>query len=196
MAYNEAPPFARGVSEASIGQFAGREFQIEDRDYSSTSGATPTLSNNMVTIRCVKNSSGIALLPGRLARFKAGTNYTEVDGYARTTGDKPCAVVDEYLPAAGVANGEYFFVVVRGPTSGLTDIAASAANLLPEETLIVALTAASSQATTAGRISAISDIAASTHLGSELMGVIGRGLSARTTANTNTSTRFWMNNPF
>lgn len=196
MARNEAPAFRRGESYTNVSAMAGYEWNVEDLDYSSTSGALPQLSGNMVTIRLVKNSSGIALLPGRLGRFKAGTNYTEIDGYGFTTGDKPVAGIDEYLPAAGVPNGDYFFVVTKGPFAALTDLAAGANNLLPEEIPVVALTAASSQATTAGRIAPISTIAASTHLGSELLGVIGRNLSAKTTANTNVSIRIYMNNPY
>jgi hypothetical protein len=193
MSYHEAPPFARGVSEATIGQWAGRDFQFEDRDYSSTSGAFPTLSNNMVTVRVVKNSSGIALLPSRLVRFKAGTNCTEVDGYGFTTGDKPIAVVDEYLPSAGVPNGDYFFVVTHGPTSVLTDLAAGANNLVPEESALIALTAASSQATTAGRVAPL-DLTATDSTNKAIIGVFARALSAKTTAQTNNTLRAYVGN--
>lgn len=196
MARQEVPPIGRGATDTNLSGWAGMEFDLEDYDFSQTSGVIPNLTGNMIRVRVVKNSSGIALLPGRLARFKAGTNYTEVDGYTYTTGDKPLCGVDEYLPSAGVANGDYFLAVVKGPFAALTDLAAGANNLLPEEANVVALTAATSQATTAGRIAPISTVAASTHIGSELLGVFARNLSGKTTANTNASCRIYITNPW
>ena len=72
-------------------------------------------SNRTVTCIAVKNSSGGALLPGTVAKFKDGS-LTEVDG-AATTATLRMGIVDEYLPAAGVANGEVFWLVVSGPAT-------------------------------------------------------------------------------
>lgn len=190
----DAPLLPRGECDSSS-EFAvkvGAENVFEDINFaSSTGGVLTRLSGARVRCRLVKNSSGIALLPGRLAVFKAGTGFTEVDGYTTTTGKSPCAVVDEYLPPAGVPDGSYFWVVVDGPVSGLTSLAGNAENVITEANPIVALTAATSQATTAGRMAEISTFAASTHHGSELLGVIGRALSAKTTAQTNGAVRIW-----
>lgn len=81
-------------------------------------------SNRNVECICVKNTSGSALLPGQVARFKsaptAGAGWSgivgEVNGLAGAT-DRLIGVVDEYLPAAGVPNGEVFWLVVRGPST-------------------------------------------------------------------------------
>lgn len=74
------------------------------------------LSNATVECICVKNTSGSALLPGAVAKFKAAAILSEVDGLA-TTSTALMGVVDEYLPAAGVPNNEVFWLVVRGPSA-------------------------------------------------------------------------------
>lgn len=177
-------PFARGEYDANVGDYAGHTYVVDDRDPDSLQKRR---SEHQVHLRLVKNSSGIALLPKRLVVFKSGTNRTEVDGYATTTaaGGAGVAVVDEFLPAAGVPNGEYFFVVTKGPTECLTDLAGGANNLLPEDTILVALTAATSQATTAGRVAPQDLTGATAVLGNQIQGAFGRAMSAKTTANTN-----------
>ena len=85
-------------------------------------------SNRTVECIAVKNTSGSALLPGSVAKFKDAAILTEVDGLA-TTSTALMGVVDEYLPAAGVANNEVFWLVVRGPstvTKTATSVAAGA----------------------------------------------------------------------
>src|SRR5690606_10726577 len=128
MSRDNSPPFPRGgkwgSSESPDGDsFVGREFQFEDIDYSAA-GPKPVRSNRPVTVRCVRDSCTVdsggeaatgALLPKKLVTFKAGTYNREVDGYARLTAVGPCYPVDEFLPAAGVANGELFYIVTKGP---------------------------------------------------------------------------------
>ena len=87
-------------------------------------------SNRTVECIAVKNVSGGALLPGRVVKFKdaattgqfSGGLLGEVDATATTTNATPAAngligIVDEYLPAAGVADKEVFWLVVRGPST-------------------------------------------------------------------------------
>lgn len=106
----------------------------EFRDEDPKTGALK--SNRPVECVAVKNVSGGALLPGQVVRFKAsatsgqfsGGIIGEVDALA-TTSDALIAVVDEYLPAAGVADKEVFWVVTRGPSTVLktsTSVAAGA----------------------------------------------------------------------
>lgn len=81
-------------------------------------------SNRPVECVAVKNVSGGALLPGEVVRFKAaatsgqfsGGIIGEVDAKAGSA-DVLLGIVDEYLPAAGVADKEVFWVVVRGPST-------------------------------------------------------------------------------
>ena len=97
------------------------------RDENPITGAIN--SNRTVECIAVKNTSGSALVPGAVAKFKDAAILTEVDGLA-TTSTALMGIVDEYLPSAGVANNEVFWLVVRGPstvTKTATSVAAGAA---------------------------------------------------------------------
>lgn len=86
-------------------------------------------SNRTVECIAVKNTSGSALLPGQVAKFKDSAILTEVDGLA-VAATTLMGVVDEYLPASGVPNNEVFWLVVRGPstvTKTATSVSAGAA---------------------------------------------------------------------
>jgi hypothetical protein len=68
--------------------------------------------------------SGGVLLPKRVAKLNtggatAGAVAGQVSAYA-ALGDIG-GVVDEFLPAAGVANNDLFWLVVEGPTKVTTD---------------------------------------------------------------------------
>lgn len=96
------------------------------RDENPKTGALN--SNRTVECIAVKNTSGSALLPGQVAKFKDSAILSEVDGLA-TTSTALMGIVDEYLPAAGVPDGEIFWLVVRGPstvTKTSTSVAAGA----------------------------------------------------------------------
>jgi hypothetical protein len=84
------------------------------RDENPTTGAIN--SNRTVECIAVKNTSGSALVPGAVAKFKDAAILTEVDGLA-TTSTALMGIVDEYLPSAGVPNNEVFWLVVRGPST-------------------------------------------------------------------------------
>jgi hypothetical protein len=96
------------------------------RDENPTNGVLN--SNRTVECIAVKNTSGSALLPGQVAKFKDSAILSEVDGLA-VAATTLMGVVDEYLPAAGVKDGEVFWLVVRGPstvTKTATSVAAGA----------------------------------------------------------------------
>lgn len=130
------------------------------RDEDPKTGALK--SNRTVECLAVKNTSGSALLPGAVAKFKDAAILTEVDGLA-TTSTQLMGVVDEYLPAAGVPDGEVFWLVVRGPSTvtktstsvsngaayGLSATAGSAAAQSTNPLLGFAI---ATSATTSGRI--------------------------------------------
>jgi hypothetical protein len=84
------------------------------RDEDPKTGALK--SNRTVECIAVKNTSGSALLPGAVAKFKDAAILSEVDGLA-VAATTLMGVVDEYLPAAGVPNNEVFWLVVRGPST-------------------------------------------------------------------------------
>ena len=130
------------------------------RDENPTTGAIN--SNRTVECIAVKNTSGSALVPGAVAKFKDAAILTEVDGLA-TTSTALMGIVDEYLPSAGVADGEVFWLVVRGPSTvtktatsvsagasyGLSATAGSAAAQSTNPLLGYAI---ATSATTSGRI--------------------------------------------
>lgn len=173
MARNENPPFGRGETFYNINaastqstsdgtQLEGKEWVFEDINPSTKQYR----SGQYVTCRVARNVSGIALLPSRVARFAnapVGNGVTngyggQVDGYVNTTPtanfNDPNAhgyPIDEYLPTAGVQNNDLFWVVVKGPAGVLTDLASLSPNILIGD-FVIGQTAATSQATTAGRV--------------------------------------------
>lgn len=97
------------------------------RDENPKTGALN--SNHTVECIAVKNTSGSALVPGSVAKFKDAAILSEVDGLA-TTSTALMGVVDEYLSSSGVPDGEIFWLVVKGPstvTKTSTSVAAGAA---------------------------------------------------------------------
>ena len=199
MAESENPVFGgRGAYDTTAGAWdhlLGRVYEFTDTLWvSSTPGAKSQRTGYKVKCMLVKNDSGAALLPKRIVQFTAGSTG-KVDGYTTVTGERAAGVVDEFLPAAGVPDDAYFYIVVEGPSLCLTDIAGAANNLIALDTPLIALTAATSGATTAGRVVPLSIIttAATTYTGTELLDFaakainqFGVALTARTTTQTNT----------
>lgn len=190
MARNESPPFDRGETWFSgVGAtttdptaVVGKEWLFEDVNPTTRA----VRSNKYVRCRAVRNVSGIALLPRRLASFKAsaGSYGLEVDGYSTTTAARGYPV-DEYLPSTGVSANDVFWIVVDGPAEALTDIA-SVDTINVGDTL-VALTAVTSQATTAGRVDLAAHGVSESALANQIQNRIGYALSAKTSGNTNTA---------
>lgn len=166
----------------------GKEFEFEDLNYAATNLAKPyRVKGAMCIVRLVRNVSGIALLPRRLVRLiKTDTTnlYGRTDGYARLITDTPCYPLDEFLPSAGLPNYDMGYIVIKGPSECLTALEASADNLIAVGDILVALTAATTGATTAGRLAQQDLTGATAVLGNNVQHRIGRALSAKTTANT------------
>lgn len=212
MARDETPDFGRGetmfggtptatqITESA--HFEGQEKVFEDVNWSNSAlGAKQLRSGRSVTCRCVRNTSGGNLLPKRLVTFEADSSADDygkrVDGYSDVTAERAYPV-DEFLPAAGVENNDLFWIVVKGPAEVLTDIAAAAGNVINVGDRVVALTAVTSGATTAGRVRNYPTVAAATNTTTgidaalleaqnNLAGVLGRALTAKTTGNTNSA---------
>lgn len=118
---NSDPWFGRGqtlgVTDPSQGgAVTGSQKVFTDYD-PRTNNAGVFLSNRLVNCIAVRNTSGAAMLPGQVVKFKKTAILTEVDGPAASTADAPFGIVDEYLPATGVANGDVFWLVVSGPVA-------------------------------------------------------------------------------
>lgn len=186
-------PFERGqtastglasVDTTVLDNLEGREYIVEDHDPATAIPRT----GSYVKLRLVRNKSGQALLPKRLVKLDTGgTNAyaANVLGYGRLTAQEGCFPADEYLPSTGVADGDLFYIVTEGPALCLTDLAAGAGNLIAVGECVVALTAVTTGATTAGRV-AVQDLTGATAiLGAQLQNRVGRALTAKTTNNTN-----------
>lgn len=172
-----------------------------DRDNNLTT-TTQLRQNAGSTTIIVKNSAAAALLPGRIVKWKAGAVGKEVDGYTHETAGTPAGVVDDRLPAAGVAVGDYFHLVIKGPCLVLQSLANLTVDVGIEATgLLYALTAVTSGATSAGRFTnwvgtfAAADTTDGT-AGKILRNAIGRAISTSVTTNTNGSVMAWLDVPW
>lgn len=180
------PPFSLGqtlgVSSATDGTgWVGAIKQFPDVD-----PATGKIRSNRVkTCVAVRNSAAAALLPKRVVRFRltAGTAvFAEVDGYAAETNEERVGVVDEHLPASGVAVNDVFWVTVAGPTEVAVALSGTAVAVGDR---LSCVTAATSGATTAGRVGP-SPLSASTAGGNNNgIGVIARACSVGATTGAN-----------
>jgi hypothetical protein len=200
MSRTEAPPFDRGATYYNGGtidannlgglNLEGKIWEFEDVDYSlGTVGAKAARSGRLIKCMCVRNVSGINLLPKRLAQLQttgADGRYAlgRVAGYA-TTGGQRSYPIDEFLPAAGVPNNDLFWLVVEGPAMVITDLAGAANNVISVGSFVDALTAATSQATTAGRVAPVDFSGVAATFVQVALGRVGMALSAVTTGNTN-----------
>lgn len=116
---NADPQFGRGqtlgVTDASQGGAVTGSMKVFTDADPRTNGAGLQLSNRLVTCVAVRNTSAGALMPGVVVKMKKAAILDEVDGVAAALTDAPIGVVDEYLPATGVAVGDVFWLVVSGP---------------------------------------------------------------------------------
>jgi hypothetical protein len=166
---------------SSVG-LEGTEASFDDVD---PSNRLVRRSNRRKRCAFVRNVSGLTLTSKRLVTWQADYRGKRVDGYARLTATNIAGVVDEHIGTQGVRNGDLFWLTVGGPTLIKTDLAGGANNLIPEGTVLVSLTAATSGATTAGRVAPQDLTGATAVLGAQIQNHVGRAMSAKTTANTN-----------
>lgn len=176
---NRTPGSTYGTSVA----LEGIRKTFKDVDYSSTDSIKPPRSGGEVECILVRNTSGIALLPGRVCVWATTAQGRRVDGYTSLDQGQPVAgIVDEFLPTAGVADDDLFWLVVKGPA--LVKKALSAATLAKDD-YVVAITAATSQATTAGRIVSIVATSNATACQSQALNRIGIAMSTSATTDAN-----------
>jgi len=170
---------------ADMHQILGKEWIFED----------PNFRNKFRRMRVVRNVSGIALLPKMSVKPKVSAANdpcgfeTEVDGYGRVTAER-IWLVDDQLPSGGVANNDAFWVCVEGEHIGKSSKTGDATNVIAVGDWLVASTAAAStHSTTAGRLELITLTGATAVLAGQILGAIGRAMTAMTTNNTDTDIR-------
>jgi hypothetical protein len=180
------PPFALGqtlgvTSATEGGNWVGCIKHFPDVD--PTTGKVR--SNRLKTCVAVRNTSGGALLPKRVAKFDTTTAgnavFTEVKGYAAVTNEEFVGVVDEFLAAGGCAANDVCWVTVAGPTE--VAVALSGTDVAVGDRLSC-VTAVTAGATTAGRVAPSALTVGTANVGGAELGVIGRACSTGATTGT------------
>lgn len=111
------PWFGRGQTLGVSSTADGTHIVGTEKWFVDTHPRTGAVQSN-APVKCIalRNTSGGAILPGAAVKAKASALLSEVDGSAGVD-DMVVGVADEYLPAAGVAVNDIFWVVVCGPTT-------------------------------------------------------------------------------
>jgi hypothetical protein len=181
------PPFALGQTLGVSSNDDGKSWVGVVKQFPDVDPTTGKVRSGRVKVCvAVRNASGAALLPKRVVRFAVGTAgtavFSHVDGYSAVTNEERVGVVDEFLPAAGVADKDVFWVTVSGPTE--VAVALSGSDVAVGNRLSC-ITAVTSGATTAGRVTVSPLSAATTGAGDNGLGVIGRACSVGATTGAN-----------
>jgi hypothetical protein len=183
------PPFALGQTLGVSSVTDGTGWVGAVKQFPDVNPITGVIrSNRIKTCVAVRNVATIALAPKRVVVFATAAGLgglSTVTGYASVLNAEHVGVVDEFLPTAGVAINDVFWVVVDGPTevAGIvsgTELAAG--------NRIAAVSAAASTGLTAGRVGPSLLSAASTAAGDAGRGVIGYAMSASSTSATTLTT--------
>ncbi len=104
-------------------------FNVEGKEYLFEDGAVGSGTEDKgygtgcyVRVRCVRNNAGFNIKPGQLCTFT--TTYVDgvttvpnglvVGGVTESLAEY-CYPADEFLPPAGVPQGDLFYIVVEGP---------------------------------------------------------------------------------
>lgn len=183
-------PFPRGatwydgevIDANNLGgeQLEGAEYMVEDTDLQ---GAQRT--ERPVKLRIVRNVSGGVLLPKRLVTFQAsaGKYGARVDGSVDITAEEAYPV-DEFLPTAGVPDDDLFYIVIEGPAVVSNTLVAGATSSIALADELIAATAVTSGATSAGRAEKAVFTGVAQALADQIRHRLGRALTARTTGET------------
>jgi hypothetical protein len=184
MSRDEQPPFQRGdtfynggVKESIFSDplnYLGKEyvFEVNAQDSQTAYPTNQDSSGRLVRVRVVMNKSGVNLKPARIARYKALDPFeTQVDGYTASVNDRPAGIIDEFLPPAGVPDGDLFYLVVEGPSLA-TQLSASSSVLVIGDRLVPG-TGTSATNDDAGRVAKQDLSGATTALGNNIQNVVG-----------------------
>lgn len=191
MSLLDDPPFALGQTLGVDSTNDGKGWVGVVKEFPDVDPTTGKVrSNRRKVCIAVRNASTIALLPKRLVRFAVGTAgtglFSNVDGYARITNEERVGVVDEWLPASGVAVNDVFWVTVQGPTE--VAAALSGTDIAVGDRL-ACVTAANSTASgttgVGGRVGPSGLTSGTANPGDNGIGVLGRACSVGATTGAN-----------
>jgi hypothetical protein len=155
----------------------GREFIEQDQWYGT---------GGYIKLRVCRNNSGGVLLAGRAVKFNntAGKLWTDVAGYCTALGERT-AIVDEFIPPAGVPNQDLFFAVIAGPV--LATLLSGGATVAVGDYL-GASTGTTTGSTDAGHMTDLNGIlTANTATGEQVLQVFGTAMSSAVSGAATTS---------
>lgn len=184
----ENPPFPKGstwfngstADSSDAANYEGQEYEFTDNRFGT--GMT-------TRVRVVRNIATISLASARLVNlattgFTNGLYGTRVDGYANATAQRAFPLDDELTQPLAV--NDLGYIIIGGPTLVTTGLGADAGNVINVGSKIVAITAAASTSTTAGRAVVADFTGATLLLANQVMHNFS-AMSAATTANTGSS---------
>ena len=164
----------------------GHEFEVEDYEAPSGSGSVARRTGWVRRYRVVRNSAGIALSAKYLVQFSttAGHYGKRVVGYNETLARKAYPIDDRL--STTVTSLHLFLIGVGGPFLCITHPVGDGTNVISVgDKLVAESAAASTVATTAGRVVPQVLTGATALLANQIQNYVGHALSAKTTANTN-----------
>ena len=136
------------IDPLSFANLEGMEFVV--RDASPSENTENPQTKCAVKLRLVRNKSGIYLLPRRVVALDPTNNYLSTNGYAQAANGELAYPVDEFLPPAGVAPNDLFYVVTGGPAQVM--LPATTPDNVLVGSLVEVLFATSGTTSTSGRV--------------------------------------------
>lgn len=143
-----------------------------------------TLAAKRVCI--LERTAGFGVSRALASDSPGGSIFGTVSGYCHNTAQHLVGVVDPFIPSGGVADNDIFLLFIGGPCIVKSTLAGGATNVITVGAPVVAATAATSGADTAGYVEAVTlpGQTGATNAFQAAIGVIGYAASALTTANT------------
>lgn len=146
-----------------------------------------------VTAILLRNELGAAILGKRVAKLKESGGYGDVeavDGYCAFKADGHVVIVDSFLPAAGCADDDIFWGIVKGTVPILSPFeGAGFDKAIVAGDPLVGATGSTTGTSDVGRVSVGGVLAggslAATEAYNHARNNVGRALSGRTTGETN-----------
>jgi len=180
-------------SATSFGQTVALEGTVKewpDNITTSGVGADGRRSGRTRRSLLVRNTAAFKLLPKRVVKWQSGFRGRRVDGYCAVSDEACAGVVDDAIASTGVEIGDLFWLYRQGPTITRTALDTTNSPVAIDD-MLVALTAITSGATTAGRVAPWTGLTVTVTqttdgtLSRRLVNRLGRAMSATTSGNTN-----------
>jgi hypothetical protein len=111
-------PLGRTAPATELPELVGGVHTFQHVDYSLPESQRTIISNQEIIAIWVKNDSGGTLSASQIVTWKSGSAGTLIGGVTADAATG-CGAVDPFLTTT-VANGEFFYIIVRGPGRGIS----------------------------------------------------------------------------